>query len=90
MIEQALQLGGAILVLAGFAASQVGWLSVRDPRYLAMNAIGSGILAVIAILGREWGFILLESTWAIVSVAGLYRNRHFTRPRAESSIDDHG
>lgn len=74
MIEQIVQLIGAFLVLGGFAASQLGWLDVRDLRYLALNAIGSGILAVIAILGREWGFVLLESTWAVVSIVGLVRH----------------
>jgi hypothetical protein len=73
MIEQLIQLVGAFLILGGFASSQLGWLDVRDLRYLALNAVGSGILAVIAILGREWGFILLESTWAIVSVIGMVR-----------------
>jgi len=73
MIEQIVQLIGAFLVLGGFAASQLGWMDVRDVRYLAINAVGSGILAIIAIIGREWGFILLESTWAIVSIVGLVR-----------------
>lgn len=79
MIEQLVQLVGAFLVLGGFAASQLGWMDVRDVRYLVLNAVGSGILAVIAILGREWGFILLESTWAIVSIAGLLRQCMFDR-----------
>ncbi|HET9659502.1 MAG TPA: hypothetical protein VFP05_04175, partial [Thermomicrobiales bacterium] len=65
------QLGGALLVLAGFAGSQLGWFGVKSLRYLVVNAVGSGILATIAILEREWGFILLESAWTIVSIAGL-------------------
>lgn len=71
MIEQIVQLGGALLVLAGFAGSQLGWFSVKSLSYLVVNAVGSGILATIAIHDREWGFILLESVWAIVSIAGL-------------------
>lgn len=55
MIEQIVQLIGAFLVLGGFAASQLGWLDVRDLRYLALNAIGSGILAVIAISDESGG-----------------------------------
>lgn len=73
MAEQALQLAGALLVLAGFAGSQLGWFDVRTPRYLLLNAIGSGILAVIAIHQREWGFILLEGSWTLISAAGLLR-----------------
>jgi hypothetical protein len=73
MIEQIIQLGGALLVLAGFAGSQLGWFDVRSERYLVLNAVGSGVLAVIAIMQREWGFILLESTWTVVSIIGLIR-----------------
>lgn len=71
MIEQVLQFGGAILILAGFAGSQLGWYGVKSARYLLLNAVGSGILAAIAILDREWGFILLESTWTAVSIVGV-------------------
>jgi hypothetical protein len=73
MIEQAVQLLGAFLILAGFAGLQVGRLRVVDVRYLLLNAIGSGILLVIAILDREWGFILLEGTWTAVSLVALAR-----------------
>lgn len=73
MILQLAQLAGALMVLGGFAGSQLGWMDIRSVRYLTLNAIGSGLLALVAILDRQWGFILLESTWAIVSVAGLIR-----------------
>jgi hypothetical protein len=71
VIGQVTQLIGALLVLAGFAGSQLGWFGVKSPRYLLLNAVGSGILATIAIIDREWGFILLESAWTAVSLAGL-------------------
>jgi hypothetical protein len=73
MIEQVVQLIGAFLVLGGFAGSQLGWFDGRSLRYLLLNAIGSALLAVVAIHGREWGFILLESTWTVVSLIGLVR-----------------
>lgn len=72
MIQQVLQLCGAVLVLAGFAGSQLGWYGVKSVRYLLLNAVGSGILATIAIVDRQWGFILLESAWTVVSIAGLF------------------
>ena len=73
MIEQIVQLIGAFMVLGGFAGLQLGRLHVEDIAYLLLNAIGSGILLVIAILDREWGFILLEGTWAAVSLVALAR-----------------
>ncbi len=66
-----LQLAGAALVLAGFALSQHGRLDPDGPRYLTLNAVGSGLLAVLALLGGRWGFLLLEGVWCLVSLAGL-------------------
>jgi hypothetical protein len=73
MIEQAVQLLGAFLVLGGFAGLQVGRLRVDDAAYLLLNAVGSGLLLIIAILDREWGFILLEGVWTAVSIVALLR-----------------
>ncbi len=68
-----IQIIGSLLVLAGFALAQWGVLDQRSPVYLLVNAVGSGILAVDAALGHQWGFLLLEGVWSIVSVIGLVR-----------------
>jgi len=75
MIEQAIQLVGAILVLAGFAGLQLGRLHVTAIPYLLLNAVGSGMLLAVAVLDREWGFILLEGVWTGVSIFGIARVR---------------
>ncbi|HEX3589301.1 MAG TPA: hypothetical protein VHV74_06690 [Pseudonocardiaceae bacterium] len=70
-MAQLVQIVGSLLVLSGFAASQLGWLDQRSRIYLVLNVAGSATLAVEAALGAQWGFLLLEGVWAIVSVIGL-------------------
>jgi len=65
------QIVGSILILIAFALAQFGILDVKSRRYLVLNVVGSAALAVDAAFGRQWGFLLLEGVWAIVSTAGL-------------------
>jgi hypothetical protein len=46
-------------------------MSPRSIAYLSLNLVGSLILAVLAFLDEDWGFLLLEGVWAVVSTAGL-------------------
>lgn len=66
-----IQVFGSLLVLAGFALAQWGVLNLKSVLYLALNTAGSLVLAVDAIVERQWGFLLLEGVWAIVSAIGL-------------------
>jgi hypothetical protein len=75
VLEQGLQLVGAILVLAGFTLAQVRVLDPQSLTYLVLNAVGAAILATLAFVGEQWGFLLLEGVWTVVSVAGLLARR---------------
>jgi hypothetical protein len=75
--SQVLQVIGALAVLAAFAAAQAGVLSTGSKHYLVLNLIGSTILAVLAALQREPGFLLLEGVWALVSAYSLSRHWAF-------------
>jgi hypothetical protein len=74
-MEQVIQVFGSLLVLAAFTASQRGVLTTTSPRYLVLNLIGSAILAVLAAHERQWGFLLLEATWAFVAGLALAQRR---------------
>ncbi|BDZ50770.1 hypothetical protein GCM10025867_30110 [Frondihabitans sucicola] len=67
----AIQIVGSLLVLAGFALAQWGVLNLKSLRYLVLNTAGSGVLAVDAVVEQQWGFLLLEGVWAIVSAFSL-------------------
>ena len=66
---------GALLVLAAYAGQQMGLIDRTNPLYSWMNLIGSLVLTVIAFRGQQWGFMLLEGVWAIVSVPPLLARR---------------
>jgi hypothetical protein len=70
-VGQLVQIVGSLLVLAGFALAQWGILSLKSLRYLLLNTIGSTVLAINAIYEAQWGFLLLEGVWAIVSAISL-------------------
>ncbi len=72
-IDQVVQVGGALLILAAFILAQMGRLETDSLPYLGLNLVGSTILAIDAWIGAEWGFLLLEGVWAIVSAVGLVR-----------------
>jgi hypothetical protein len=38
---------------------------------LILNLVGSGVLAAEAVIEQQWGFLLLEGVWAIVSAISL-------------------
>ena len=66
---------GSLLVLVAYVASQFGWLSAKGFAYAFANIVGSGILAVVATLEEQWGFLLLEGAWASVSLVAVVRQR---------------
>jgi hypothetical protein len=67
----ALELVGAVLILAGFTLGQLRLLDQHAPVYLVLNLVGSFVLAVIALVDERWGFLLLEGVWSIVSAISL-------------------
>jgi len=70
-VGQVIQIVGSLMVLAAFAAAQRGLLDPKSVVYLVLNLVGSAVLAVQALFLAQWGFLLLEGVWALVSAASL-------------------
>lgn len=71
MLHQLASVAGAIMVLLAYLGYQRGWMSKEQPGYNVLNLVGSALLAWVAIVDRRWGFILLEVSWALLSVPPL-------------------
>jgi hypothetical protein len=71
-VDQVIQIVGALLILAAFTAVQLERMPPDSRLYLTLNLLGSAILAVLAVAAAQWGFVLLEGVWAIVSAWGLF------------------
>lgn len=81
VVLQLVQLVGALLVLSAFLAAQAGLTGTRSAAYLASNLVGSAVLAVVAAVGRDYGFLVLEGVWAAVSGAGVLSVLRLARRR---------
>jgi hypothetical protein len=66
-----IQIAGAVLILAAYAGTQFGRMDPHSRIYLGLNLIGSAVLAVLAAIDAQAGFLLLEGVWALVSAWGL-------------------
>ena len=61
------------MILVAYAFAQTGRWRTDNLAYLWLNLAGSAILAVLAATSRNWGFLLLEGVWAIVTAHSLLK-----------------
>ena len=79
---------GSLLVLVAYVASQFGGLSAKGLAYAFANIVGSGILAVVAALEAQWGFLVLEGAWALVSLVAVVRHKAKANTHRERRASD--
>ncbi len=70
-LEFMIEIAGALMILAAFALNQFAGLDRHGAPYLLLNAIGAAILAVMAAMHGQWGFLLLQVVWVAVALWGL-------------------
>ena len=69
---QAISVLGALAILGAFAGNLFGWIQPSNLWYSVANFLGSAVLTVVAIVDWQLGFLLLEGTWAVVSLWGIF------------------
>ena len=63
--------GGVSLVLLAYLLHLTGRLRADSPVYAALNTVGAGLACAASLLLPYWPFVVLEGTWALVSLGAL-------------------
>jgi hypothetical protein len=70
---QVISILGALAILVGYAANQLRWIGPSNLSYSLLNLIGAGVLTAVAIIEQQWGFLLLEGVWTLISLFALIK-----------------
>jgi len=73
MFYQIISFVGAILILTAYGGLQLNRLATDTMAFQTLNLFGGIFLCLTAVELRQYGFILVEGLWAVLSVVGLWR-----------------
>jgi hypothetical protein len=79
-MAQAAQVVGALMILAAYTLAQFRVLDQHSYWYIVLNLVGATALAILAWHEEQWGFLLLEGVWALVSGWSLLTRLREPRP----------
>ncbi len=72
-MDQLVSFVGAFLILGAYGGQQLRWVDSAGWLYSALNLAGAGLLTLAAWQLGQWGFVLLEGVWTLVSAGALVR-----------------
>ncbi|WP_331713490.1 CBU_0592 family membrane protein [Noviluteimonas gilva] len=75
---------GTLMILAAFAAQQMGKMRGDGAVYQLLNLFGAGGILVSLMGSFNISVFVLESAWVLVSAYGLWRSRSL-RARADAA-----
>lgn len=64
---------GVLSILVAFFLNASQRLSSKNIGYICMNLVGGGLACFASYLIGYWPFVVLEGTWALVSLWALFR-----------------
>lgn len=73
LLDQLASIIGAVLILGAYLALQRGRLARESRAYNALNLAGSLMLTYAAVRNWNLGFVILEGSWALLSLPGTIR-----------------
>ena len=62
-----------VSILAAYFLNMLNKLNPEKPIYIIMNILGAGIAGYASVLLNYRPFIILEGTWSLVSIFGLFK-----------------
>lgn len=65
---------GVGLILLAFFCNTLGWINGKSKLFFLLNLVGAGLACYASVLINYWPFVILEGTWFLVSVFGLFKN----------------
>lgn len=64
---------GVGLILTAYLLQTIGFLNNQGKWFFIINAIGASLACYASWLLNYWPFVILEGTWVMVSVYGLFK-----------------
>lgn len=71
--DQIVSLVGAFLILIAYATESLRPGKLKPVSFQTLNAIGSLGLFIAALIHNQYGFIILEGSWFVISLVALAR-----------------